>query len=202
MKIQLTDTLRTEYRSMFDTCAITPARRSAAGRLVARLSANRPRYAPVADRLAMPWHVVAVIHNMEASQDFARHLHNGDPLTARTVHVPAGRPAIGAPPFSWEESAVDALMLHGLNAWRDWTVGGTLYQLERYNGMGYRLHHPSVKSPYLWSFSNHYDRGKYVADGTWSATARSDQCGAAILLRQMADEGLIAFAAAPAMHDG
>ena len=46
-----------------------------------------------------------------------------------------------------------------------------LFRLEAYNGSGYRDKHPDVKTPYLWSFSNHYTRGKYVADGTVSGTA-------------------------------
>ena len=63
---------------------------------------------------------------------------------------------------------------------------GTLFQLEGYNGFGYRDHHPTVPSPYLWSFSNHYTRGKYVADGRFSPTAVSQQCGAAVLLKRLA----------------
>jgi lysozyme family protein len=85
---------------------------------------------------------------MAASLNFNRHLHNGDPLTARTVQVPAGRPKTGEPPFTWEESATDALMLEKLDQWEDWSVPGTLYKLEQYNGWGYRLAHPDVKSPY------------------------------------------------------
>jgi peptidoglycan hydrolase-like protein with peptidoglycan-binding domain len=42
-----------------------------------------------------------------------------------------------------------------------------------------------VPSPYLWSFSNHYTRGKYVADGRFSPTAVSQQVGAAVLLKQL-----------------
>jgi lysozyme family protein len=48
--------------------------------------------AAVAGEVGIPWYVVAVIHNMEAGQNLRTHLHNGDSLTARTVHVPAGRP--------------------------------------------------------------------------------------------------------------
>ncbi len=44
-------------------------------------------------------------------------------------------------------------------------------------------------SPYLWSFSTHYQCGKYVADGRWSETAVSKQCGAAVLLRRLAEHG-------------
>jgi hypothetical protein len=84
-----------------------------------------------------------------------------------------------------------------LNTWGDWSVAGTLYQLERYNGWGYRLYHRDVLSPYLWSYSCHYSCGKYVADGKWSATAVSKQIGAAVLLRRMLDRAIIAFGERP-----
>ncbi|MGH7884097.1 MAG: hypothetical protein ACRENO_00220, partial [Thermodesulfobacteriota bacterium] len=42
-----------------------------------------------------------------------------------------------------------------------------------------------VLSPYLWSCSNHYSSGKYIADGTWSDTAVSKQIGAAVLIRRL-----------------
>src|SRR5439155_371250 len=141
--------------------------------------------------------VVAVIHSMEAGGDFTRHLHNGDPLTARTTHVPAGRPRTGKPPFTWEASAIDALTYQGFGNWKDWSVPGTLYKLEGYNGFGYRDHHPQVLSPYLWSFSNHYARGKYVADGRFSQTAVSQQCGAAVLLKRLQEGGRAAVAEGP-----
>lgn len=192
-KLTLTDALRAEYKKMFDGCTINAGRQGTVEALVTTLVANRARYKTAGDQLGMPWHVVAVIHNMESSQNFKKHLHNGDPLTARTTHVPKGYPKTGSPPFTWEASAADALTLHGFQNWHDWTVAGTLYQLECYNGTGYRLYHPGVKSPYLWSFSNWYVAGKYIADGTWSSTAKSDQCGAAVLLRRMAEKQLISF---------
>jgi lysozyme family protein len=140
----------------------------------------------------MPWQFVGAIHAMETGLRFTRHLHNGDTLSARTVRVPAGRPAQGAPPYDWAASARDALELKALPAWRDWSVAGMLYQLERYNGWGYRRWHPSVPTPYLWSYSNHYERGKYVADGVWDPHAVSKQCGAAVLLRRMVERGRMA----------
>ena len=40
-------------------------------------------------------------------------------------------------------------------------------------------------SPYLWSFSEHYQRGKYATDGRFDANLVSKQCGAAVLLKQL-----------------
>ena len=181
----MTNAQRKHYELLYESCLVRPSRRAAVDALVQRISANRARYDKVGKAVGVPWYVVGIIHSLEAGGDFSRHLHNGDPLTARTTHVPAGRPPNGKPPFTWEQSAIDALRLRRMDRWRDWSVAGTLYELEGYNGFGYRDHHPDVPSPYLWSFSNHYTRGKYVADGRFSATAVSQQCGAALLLKRL-----------------
>lgn len=192
-KVAFTSALQTEYERLFNSCIIPPKNLPIVEKLNNQLIGNTTRYQSVGKQLDIPWFFIAVIHNMEASQNFKAHLHNGDPLTARTVQVPAGRPKKGTPPFSWEDSAADALAMRGLGAKTDWSLAGMLYQLEGYNGWGYRLHHPHVLTPYLWSFSNHYTSGKYVADGTWSDTAVSKQCGAAVLLRRMAELHQIEF---------
>lgn len=197
-KVAFTQSLRQEYDDLFTSCTISPTRMAAVEKTVAKLMANQGRYEAVGAPLGIPWFCVAVIHNMEASLNFTKHLHNGDPLTARTRHVPAARPKLGNPPFTWEESATDALTLRGLEKVRDWSLASTLYKIEAYNGWGYRLYHPHVASPYLWSFSTHYTSGKYVADGTWSDTAKSNQCGAAVLLRRMAEGRYIEFIDQPA----
>lgn len=188
-KPSLTPALRSEYQSLFDTCQIRPEKRAIVQKTVEGIVSARARYANVGDELNVPWYVVGVIHNMEGSLNFATHLHNGDPLSARTVQVPAGRPHKGSPPFTWEASAVDALKLQGYDSWADWSIPGMLFKWERYNGWGYRNHHPDVKSPYLWSFTNQYDRGKYVKDGIWDPDAVSKQVGAACVLRRLAELG-------------
>lgn len=197
-KISFTPELKKQYEDLFNTCMVRPERLAAIEQIIGQLLGNQARYQSVADGLSIPWFFVAVIHNMEASLNFSRHLHNGDSLKARTTHVPAGRPVKGGPPFSWETSALDALTLRGLNTKTDWSLAGTLYQLEGYNGWGYRLYHSHVLSPYLWSGSQHYKSGKYVADGTWSDTAASSQQGSAVILRRMAEHGQIQFPDQPA----
>jgi len=187
----LTQALRTEYQTLFDTCQIRPERQAEVDAVVTRIIAAEARYRSVSDPLEVPWYVTGVIHSLETSLRFDRHLHNGDPLTARTVKVPRGHPRMGSPPFTWEQSAQDALALQRYPAWKDWSIPGILFKWEAYNGFGYRRYHPEVKSPYLWSFTGHYTRGKYVADGTWSATAGSSQVGAAALLRRLAERGAV-----------
>lgn len=202
MKVPLTDNLRQQYQQLFNTCVVNPARLNVANTIVARIAPNQARYRSVAGPLGIPWFFVSVIHNMECGLSFNRHLHNGDPLTARTVHVPAGRPPNGQPPFTWEQSATDALTFQGFASLSDWSLPAILYRLEAYNGFGYRNRTPPINTPYLWSFSNQYNSGKYVADGKFDPSAVSTQCGAAVILFQMGQNGLATFANTAAAGTG
>lgn len=183
--VNLTNALTEEYLDLFATLEIDSSRFADVDNIVDKIVANKALYESVSNTVDAPWFFIAAIHNMESSLRFDRHLHNGDRLTARTTHVPAGRPAEGNPPFTWEESAADALALRKIDRVDNWSLDRILYELEGYNGWGYRKFHQHVKSPYLWSFSNHYTRGKYIADGTWSDTAASRQCGAAVIIKRL-----------------
>lgn len=203
----LTKALAEEYTALFTHATIRPNRLAEIRRIHARILENRKRYERVEAKSGVPWFVVAIIHNLEASLRFDRHLHNGDPLTRRTVRVPAGHPKSGEPPFDWWQSAVDALGLKKLGADTDWSVPGIAFVLERYNGFGYRTNYPQVKSPYLWSFTTAYTSGKYVADHRFSFDAVSQQCGGMALLKHMMaeDPGVAArvrFAPDPDDDDG
>ncbi|MBL0924091.1 MAG: hypothetical protein IBJ12_06435 [Sphingomonadaceae bacterium] len=183
-------TLRPEYARLFKTAIIRPDYTDTADWHREMMLKSKPRYRSVSDDTGVPWYFIAVCHALEASFNFRAHLHNGDfPLSARTRQVPAGRPTKWLPPSDWESSARDALRLLGFTGQNDWSLERTLYRIEAYNGFGYRPH--GIASPYLWSFSNHYMRGKYVADGKWSATAKSQQCGAAVMLKLLTDAGEI-----------
>lgn len=185
--------LQSQYQRLFDTCVITADKYSLVNNQVKVIVDNKSRYEGVGSPLNIPWYLIGIIHSLECSSKFTTHLHNGDPLTARTVQVPAGRPKTGSPPFTWEESANDSLIYQKLNTWSDWSLPGLLYKLEEYNGFGYRRLAAPINTPYLWSFSNQYTKGKFVQDGKFSATAISKQCGAAVLLRRLAELQIIGF---------
>lgn len=184
--------LAREYEEFFATCRIRDARLPEVDAVINKVASAKTRYASVGNQLKIPWFLVAVIHNMESSCNFNAHLHNGDPLTDFTVHVPAGRPQTGSPPFSWEESAMDALAGEKFTTWTDWSLPGLLYKLERYNGWGYRKR--GYATPYLWSFSNHYTKGKFVKDGVFDPDATSRQVGAAVILKRMLGKGVLTLA--------
>ena len=65
----------------------------------------------------------------------------------------------------------------------------SLYNIEKYNGLGYLKYRP-INSPYLWSGTNHYTKGKYVADGKYSSTAIDKQLGTCAILKRMSDRGV------------
>jgi lysozyme family protein len=179
-----------EYEWMFKTMVMTTGEE----RLDAindKISANKAQYGTIEKALGIPWFVVGVLHYLESGLRFDRHLHNNDPLSGRTVNVPAGRPLTGQPPFSWEESAIDALQMLGWAGEQDWSLTRTLYRIEQYNGFGYRRF--QTNSPYLWNCTSHYIKGYYVSDGQFDPEAVAPTCGAAGLLKRMMDRKLIAL---------
>jgi lysozyme family protein len=177
--------LAAEYRRCFDTCRTRPEHAAEIGKRVTRIMDNANRYKPLAADTKIPWYFIAIVHMMESNTNFATHLHNGDPLTQRTVNVPRGRPTTGSPPFTWEASAFDALQFEGYTGLDDWNTATMLYRWERFNGMGYRAH--GIFSPYLWSYSNLYEKGRFVKDGVFDPQSVSKQCGAGVLLKAMQD---------------
>ena len=181
-----------EYVLLFDTCVALPDKVAKVNWYANKLMENRSRYESVGNSLHIPWWFIGAIHGLESGFAFDRHLHNGDPLTARTRRVPAGRPTTGDAPFAWEQSAHDALRYMKLDQWGDWSIAGALFQWEAYNGFGYRKY--KINSPYLWSFSNHYDKGRYVRDHVFDTEAISNQCGAATLLRSLVNQGAVRIA--------
>lgn len=157
---------------------------------------NKNRYDLICSKVneSLPWYFVGIIHFLETGLNFNAHLHNGDSLKQRTVHVPKGRPkadpANGFPyGYTFTESAIDALLLKGYNKEQHWSLKDMLYRFESYNGFGYELYH-NMHSPYVWSGTNHYEKGKYGADGKYDPELISKQIGAAPLLRYLTDKTL------------
>lgn len=182
-----------EYRRLFETCQVRPEHRSTVQWYVSKIAdaSRRKSYERVYEETCVPWYAVAIIHGMECSFDMTSHLHNGDSLKAKTRNVPAGRPDPWLPPSDWVSSAVDALRYDKLHEQADWSLARMLYRWEGYNGWRSRLLY-KINTPYLWSFSNHYTKGKFVADNKWDPNAVSKQCGAAVMLKALTEAGHIA----------
>lgn len=144
-----------------------------------KIKEGKARYQAVEKLTGVPWQVIGVIHLREGNCDFNTYLGNGQKLNRKTTIVPKGR----GPFSSWEDGAVDALKSAPPRTAdnKDWSIGGTLNKLEEYNGLGYRQ--MGVASPYLWSGTDQYVKGKYVADHKYDAEAVDKQLGCAGVLK-------------------
>lgn len=181
--------LQSDYEALWTSMELKPSMAKSVDFYAAKIVAGRARYEAVSEKTGVPWFMVGLMHMMEAGCEFSRHLHNGDPLTKKTVNVPKGRPKSKGP-WTWEESAVDAIVYDKLDKVTDWNLPRIAYCLESFNGWGYRKYHPEVANPYLWSGCTHYARGKYVEDPPgsktrWVPDLESKQVGAMPVLRKL-----------------
>lgn len=174
----------------WDKASILPEYVAIVTKVAARLSADAAKvhYVAVSAKTGVPWAVIAVIHEREASQSWKGNLAQGDPYNERSIHVPAGRGPFG----SWNDAAVDALTRCSPFAarWKDWSIGGALTLLETYNGLGYAngpAGHPPMPSPYVWAATNQQTLGKYVSDGHFDSSVMDHQLGCAALLKAIFD---------------
>lgn len=188
-------TLSELNKQRWDQCHIDsdkgPQFKMVADRLTA--PAAKARYKAVEAKTGVPWWFIAVAHQREASQNWNTQLGQGDPLNQKSTHVPKGR----GPFKTWEEGAVDALVNCAPYAARnkDWSVGGALAMLEKYNGLGYA--NRGLPSPYIWAGTNQYDKGKFVRDYEFDPNVVDKQLGCAGLLKFMG-----VFSAAPVASAG
>lgn len=143
--------------------------------------------------IVVPWFVIGVIHEREAGgpPHWDKQLGQGDPLNAVSRHDPKGRgPFLNHPndppgQDAFYRGALDALSNCAPYAakWQDWSIGGALTALEEYNGLGYAA--MGVPSAYVWSGTNQYVSGKYIADHVYRANVKDVQLGCAGILSQM-----------------
>lgn len=140
---------------------------------------HKARYEAVAAEAGVPAELIAAIHWRECSGSFNKYLHQGDPLGKAATHVPTNIPIF----HDWHEAAVHALTMDDKAAHRD-NLGLTAQTddpatlatyAEAYNGLGY--HNRDTVSPYVYSGTDAYSSGKYVADSQYSSTAVDKQLG-------------------------
>ena len=179
-------TLSPEYATLWDTMEIV---RDAAviEKTVQKIIAFKSKYAAIEAATNVPWYVIGIMDMREGGGGCCTHLHNGDSLKKRTVNEPKNRPTTSAGPFTWQESAIDALQLKRYDKITAWTVEQMAWCFERYNGFGYRAKDKDIPSPYLWGGTNHQAPGKYIADHVFSKTVLDPQIGCMPLLKRIAE---------------
>lgn len=177
----LNQTFKAANQERWDQHKVLPQWLPLAAHVADKIIANKPRYDQIEKITKVPWDVVGMIHDRESSLSWLGYLGNGDPWDKKTIHEPSLR----GPFTSWENGAYDALCKCPPFAakWSDWSLGGKLTLLELYNGLGYaRMGHAS---PYLWSGTDQYVKGKYIADHHYDPDAVDHQLGCAIVLSQI-----------------
>lgn len=168
------------YRDQWDRMTINPSRLAEFQKLAKFSIDHKSRYQAIEAKTGVMWFHIAVIHRRESDADFNTYLGNGDPLSRHTTHVPKGR----GPFSSFEDGAVDALHLDGLDAIKDWRLEKILYYCEIFNGTGYDA--KGLPSPYVWGGTNQQKPGKYVADGKFDSRAMDSQPGCAPIIFSIA----------------
>jgi len=151
-------------------------------------------YLEIQRATGVPWFIIAVIHEREASQRFDCQLGQGDPLNQVSTHDPKGR----GPFATFQAGAIDALTACSPFTARnhDWSAGGALTALELYNGLGYFF--KGDASPYVWSGTDQYVSGKFVADHVYDPDTVDVQLGCAgVLLAMSQIDSSVRFGDAP-----
>lgn len=182
--------LHAEYLKNFREAKINPSNSHQVKRIIEKIISQRNSYeqasAKILEKLdqKVPWYIIASLHNMEASLGLHKQILNGQKISQRTTWVPKGLGPWG----SFEDSCVTAFEIKpNIEDWSD--LGHVLYWLERFNGWGYRK--KGIWSPYLYSFTTLYTRGKYVSDGKFSRRAVSSQCGIVAILKELQNQDII-----------
>lgn len=148
---------------------------------------NISRYYDVSSRLGgFPIDLIFAIHYRESSCSFLGVLHNGDEIIG-TGKLTRNEPKNRGPFTSWEDAAIDALLMKKSIFPKVWTLETKLEFAEKYNGLGYRSkigdHGVGEFSPYVFAGTNFSDEtGKYWSDGKYKADAPEKQLGVAAIL--------------------
>jgi lysozyme family protein len=183
--------LAAEYAALLAAMRLDPSREH---ELAARASAvlelgehHHDEWAEVTGRTGVPrlWGLASF--ERESGSDYSRSPAQGDRWDHVSVNVPRGL----GPYRSWGEACVAAYRLDRLDevagsagvppaaartaAIPGWTWPRACYEGELFNGFGPRAH--GRHTGYLWSWTNIYDGGKFVADGVWDPARRDEQCG-------------------------
>jgi len=223
-------TLAPEYAALLAAMRLDPAREhelAARAAVVLALSErHRDEWAEVAGKTGVPrlWGLASF--ERESGSDYARSPAQGDRWDRVSVNVPRGL----GPYQCWGDACVAAYRLDHLDevagvtpaddrcqttddgkqfyrptsviCHPNWTWARACYEGELFNGFGPRAHGRATS--YLWSWTNIYTGGKYVADGKWDPDTRDQQCGmvpmmAALLSasRRMRLDSALALADAP-----
>jgi len=166
---------KSNFRKLIDTARITRNVSWHERSIIPKITRHYHRYKKAEEMTGTPAVMIAALHAREKSTDlgkFKKYLGNGQSLDKKTTWIPKGR----GPFKNWEAGAFDALVtLKKYDRIKEWPLERVLFESERYNGFGYRRR--GHLTPYVFSGTNHYVKGKYVFDGRYDPNAVDRQLG-------------------------
>jgi lysozyme family protein len=177
--------LAPEYATLLAAMRVEPARENELAERAAAIlklaDKHRDEWAEVTAKTGVPrlWGIASF--ERESSSNYSCSPAQGDPWDKVSVHVPRGL----GPYADWGDSCVAAYDIDKLDAVGapNWTWTRACYEGELYNGFGPRAH--GRHTGYLWSWTNIYTGGKYVADGQWDPDVKDQQCGMVPMMAAM-----------------
>lgn len=138
---------------------------------------HHDRYESVAAKTGVPAKLIAAIHYREGSMRWDTYLHQGDPLGKKAIHHPSNIPIF----YKWEDAAVHALNQKkgirdsmGMDETTEDAEAIATYA-EAYNGLGY--YNKGRTSAYVYSGTDAYKGGRYVADGVYDSRSWDRRVG-------------------------
>lgn len=173
--------LRKEHLADWERMAILPAHLSTVDWFVNQILEGKESYDKVASETGVPAFLIGAIHGRESTFNFARTIRDGKNAVL---------------PEAWIDDAItvvrEELASIYPNKISSWGPAECLYFLLRYNGVGYRLNGPPrpMRSPYVFSMSDHYKVGKYTSDGNFDPDHVDVQVGCGTALRRAVNQGL------------
>ena len=147
---------------------------------------NGSTYQGIAEETGVPAKLICALHYRESRCNFNTYLHNGQMLGKPTTAVPKDVLF-----YDFKSAALDALKkkawlrdLCNLSANSKDLVGMVTFA-ENWNGLGY--HNRGVVSPYIYSGTSLYTKGKYINDGKYDTNAIDKQAGVYFVLMALED---------------
>ncbi len=147
---------------------------------------NKNTYLEISEKTGVPSELIVAIHYRESGCDFNTYLHNGQKLGQPTTIVPKNRIF-----YDFSEAAIDALNSiqngKGIELEKDDDMAIMMTFAEAYNGTGY-TDYRNIPSPYIYSGTDQYSSGKYVADGNYDPNVTDRQPGVYLLVSALKEE--------------
>lgn len=133
--------------------------------------------------LYIPWWFIPLVHERECVRgvdNWSCNIAQGCRFDVKCNVIPKNGPF-----SSFDKAAIAALVLEHPFAAKNtnWSGGGTMTIAEDYNGTGY--YRMGVTNPYLFSGTDKYVKGKYIADHKYDANKVDTQLGVAISLKAL-----------------